>query len=121
MPHMNPSTIKPYYRGSKVGPDGNWFAFADRPSGSVLKIETLMIHNPLTYDELIIQLATGNVNNIWMKSKIPPNTTLCAVMAEAPYYVTVADDLYIKVEMSDGGSTNTEIVGVHCAGLEVIS
>jgi len=121
MPHMNPSTIKPYYRGATVAPDGNFFAFADRPSGSALKIETLMIHNSLTYDELIISLATGNVNNVWMKSKIPPNTTLCAVMAEAPYYVPAADDLYIKAEIVDGASSATESIGVHCAGLEVIS
>ncbi len=121
MPHMNPTTIKPYYRAATVGPDGSFFAFADRPSGSVLKIETLMIFNSMQYDEIIIELATANINNVWMKSKIPPNTTLCAVMAEAPYYVPSADNLYIKVVMSDGGSTNTEIINVHCAGLEIIS
>lgn len=121
MPHASPSTIKPYFRAAKVGPDGSWFAFADRPSGSVLKIETLMICNNLTYDELIISLAIGNTSNVWLKSKLPPNCTLTPIMAEAPYYVTTADDIYIKVEMADGGSTTTEVIGVTCAGLEIIS
>lgn len=117
---MNPSTVKPYFRGSTVSMDGTWFAFADRPSGSQLKIESLMINNNQTYDELIISLATGNTNNVWMKSKIPPSTTLCAVMAEAPYYVTTADDLYIKIELADGGSSTAQNISVLCAGLEII-
>jgi hypothetical protein len=55
-----------------------------------------------------------------MKSKIPPSTTLCVVMAEAPYYVTAADDLYIKIELADGGSSTAQNISVLCAGLEII-
>ena len=121
MPHMNPTTIKPYCRFTTGEADGSWYTIADRPSGSVIKIETLTIANKQLHDEYIISLATGNQSNVWMKSKIPSSSTLHAVMGEAPYYLTTSSNMYLKVEVADGGTISTEDVAIVVGGLEIIS
>lgn len=121
MSHMNPTTIKPYCRFTTGEADGSWYSIADRPSGSVIKIETLTIANKQLHDEYIISLATGNQSNVWMKSKIPSSGTLHAVMGEAPYYLTTSNHIYLKVELADGGTISTEDVVIVVGGLEIIS
>lgn len=118
---MYPATIKPYFRFTTGEANGTWYSIADRPAGTIIKIETLTIANKQLHDEYIISLATANVANVWMKSKIPSSSALHAVMAEAPYYLTQANDLYLKVELADGGTINTEDVVIVVGGLEIAS
>jgi hypothetical protein len=42
-------------------------------------------------------------------------------MGEAPYYLTTSNNIYLKVELADGGTISTEDVAIVVGGLEIIS